>query len=268
MLLAHRSWGEGADKVALLLHRGRDASTTWNKVGPWFARQGWHAIAVDLRGHGASNVDPDSRDYSLSTTAADLVETVAAIRPDKKRVDVLVGHAFGALVAMMCVAEHPSFARRLVLEEPPGPSFNPVKTADDTARWITMGKTGDVARMPDSVGLAPEELADKAAASAAVDPDYLPQVMRGFAELSFPAMAARCHVPTLLVLGRDKGEPFSEGWPTIAEYSLLAGADRAKFLAPFPRGELVSIETGHYVHTRALDEFVAAVGKWLEKEPA
>ena len=53
---ATREWGAGSPKVALLVHGGRDAGTTWKKVGPWLAERGYHAIAVDLPGHGASQV--------------------------------------------------------------------------------------------------------------------------------------------------------------------------------------------------------------------
>jgi pimeloyl-ACP methyl ester carboxylesterase len=267
MLLAHRSWGDGADKVALLVHRGRDSSTTWKKVGPRLADQGWHAIAVDLRGHGDSGVDLAACDRSLSTPAGDLVETIAALRPDKQSVDLLVGHAFGALVSLTCAVDHPGFAKRLVLEEPPGPNFDPEKGSEATARLIRLAREnpGNPDVLPEKNNVEPDELADKAAAAAAADPDYLPEVIRGFADLDLYAVAGRCSVPTLLVLGRDKGEPFGEGWPTIANYSILAGADRANFRNAFPKAEMIEMEAGHYVHTKALPEFIAAIEAWSSK---
>ncbi len=70
MLLAHRSWGAPAGPLALLVHGGTDASYTWAGVGSWLAERGWHAIAVDLRGHGESSVSIAANEPSLPNMAA------------------------------------------------------------------------------------------------------------------------------------------------------------------------------------------------------
>jgi pimeloyl-ACP methyl ester carboxylesterase len=265
MLLANRSWGEGSSKVALLVHGGRDASTTWKKVGPWLADHGWHAIAVDLRGHGQSKIDPASSDRSLSTPASDLIETIATLRPDVDGVDVLIGHSFGALVCLTCVAEHPTFARRLVIEDPVGPSFDPIKGAASTAQLIELARShpSPAEVLPERNSVEPDELADKAAAAAATDPVYLPEVMRTFVTLDLNGLAAKCPVPALLVVGRDKREVIKLAWPAISEYSSLCGDDRKSFFAALRQGTLVEVEAGHYVHTKAFPRFVESLSKWL-----
>jgi pimeloyl-ACP methyl ester carboxylesterase len=265
MLLASRSWGEGSSKVALLVHGGRDASTTWKKVGPWLANRGWHAIAVDLRGHGQSQIDPASCDRTLSTPAADLLETLAALRPDVGGVDLLVGHSFGALVCLTCVAEHPTFARRLVIEDPVGPSFDPIEGADSTANLIALARShpSPAEVLPERSSVESDELADKAAAAAATDPVYLPEVMRTFVTLDLNGLAVKCPVPSLLIVGRDKGEVIKLAWPAISEYSSLCGDDRKTFFAALRQGTLVELEAGHYVHTKAFPKFVESVDRWL-----
>jgi len=115
MLLAHRSWGAPAGPLALLVHGGTDASYTWAGVGSWLAELGWHAIAVDLRGHGESSVSIAANEPSLPNMAADLVETTASLRPDRADVDLLVAHSLGTRIALACAAWHPTFVQRLVL---------------------------------------------------------------------------------------------------------------------------------------------------------
>jgi pimeloyl-ACP methyl ester carboxylesterase len=251
----------------LLVHGGRDASTTWKKVGPWLADHGWHTIAVDLRGHGKSQMDPASCDRSLSTPAADLVETVATLRPDVKSVDVLIGHSFGALVCLSCVAEHPTFARRLVIEDPVGQSFDPIKGAASTAQLIELARShpSPAEVLPDRDSVEPDELVAKVEAAIATDPVYLPEVMRGFVTLDLTGLAARCPVPALLVVGRDKGEAIALAWPAISQYSSLCGEDRKKFFAALRHGTLAELESGHYVHTKAFPSFVESVGNWLSQ---
>jgi pimeloyl-ACP methyl ester carboxylesterase len=265
MLLAHRTWGRSDAKVALLVHGGRDASTTWNKVGPWLADLGWHVIAVDMRGHGGSQIDPTTCDRSLSTVAADFVETVRALRPDVDGVDVLMGHSLGGLACLACVAEYPTFARLLIVEDTPGQSFNAKRVSQATARQIEMARSHPSPRevLPEKDSLEPDELDAKVAAAAAADPVYLPELVANFATLDINALVARCQTPTLVVLGRDKGAPVRDGWPEISQYSLLSGSDRTQYLAALSNGTLASVDAGHYVHTKAFAGFTEAVGSWL-----
>lgn len=266
MKLATREWGAGKDEVAVLVHAGRDSSSTWKDVGPWLAARGYHAIALDLPGHGGSKV-PEGHERSLSRVAADMVETIAAARPDRQGIDLLVGHSLGGICALACVAEYPYFTRRLVVEDTPGQSFDPVAVSHNTASQIELARThpnpGEL--LPDRDCVTPAQLADKVAAAIATDPVYLPELMRSFGDADINALVARSPVPTLVIVGRDKGEPITGSWPTIRDYSLLSGSDRAEYVGALKQGTLVEIgEVGHYVHTLAADRFTAALGAWLD----
>lgn len=65
-------------------------SRTWQRVGPALAARGYRAVAVDLRGHGASG---RADDYSPEAYAGDVVETATGLGG----VDLAIGHSLGGL---------------------------------------------------------------------------------------------------------------------------------------------------------------------------
>jgi pimeloyl-ACP methyl ester carboxylesterase len=90
--LATKSWGEEGRPLAVIVHGVNASSLTWWRVGPWFAENGWRAVAVDLRGHGAS---PRMRGGErLEDLAEDVYETVFEA-PGTNGADVLLGHSLG-----------------------------------------------------------------------------------------------------------------------------------------------------------------------------
>lgn len=74
------------------------------------------AVAIDLRGHGNSK-PPTDGDYSVAACAGDVIAIIdeLALGPI-----VLVGHSFGAFVAIETAALRPETVRRLILIDPPG----------------------------------------------------------------------------------------------------------------------------------------------------
>ena len=100
--------------LAVLVHGVTSSSRTWWRVGPALAGRGFRVVAVDLRGHGASPRTVAA--LALADLAADVAGTVEG------PVELPVGHSLGALVSLELVGRRPGFARRLVLEDPPGSS--------------------------------------------------------------------------------------------------------------------------------------------------
>jgi pimeloyl-ACP methyl ester carboxylesterase len=272
MRLEHRSWGSPADPPALLVHGAIDAWTSWSEVGPWLAQRGWHAIAVDLRGHGASPAGPDGADASLTLLADDLVETMRALRPDVNGVELLVGHSLGTLVGVTCAIEHPSFVKRLVLDDPPGGSIDLPGLADDVRDQIALARTDPAALLEQLRVEEPHATEDaaraKVAAVAAADPRFLAELLRALAGVDVARLVARCRVPTLALLGRDKGGPLRDGSADHGEYSTLSGEDRAAFRAALGAGgAIVELDAGHDVHKTACAAFLARLGAWLGEAP-
>ena len=113
LTLPRLSWGDPhATKHALLVHGlGSNGALMW-RYGTWLADAGWHATAVDLRGHGTS---PRATDYSIAAYAADLVHTAA---PDGEPWDLVIGHSLGGAATTSASAAVPAWSRRLVLVDP------------------------------------------------------------------------------------------------------------------------------------------------------
>ncbi|WP_337003724.1 MULTISPECIES: alpha/beta fold hydrolase [unclassified Microbacterium] len=113
LTLPRIAWGSPtAARRALLVHGlGSSAALMW-RLGDALAAAGWHATAVDLRGHGDA---PRSLDYSVGAYGADLIDTRPA---DGDAWDAVVGHSLGGASATVAAASAPEWTRRLVLIDP------------------------------------------------------------------------------------------------------------------------------------------------------
>jgi pimeloyl-ACP methyl ester carboxylesterase len=84
--------GEGP--LVLLLHGFPEFWWAWRHQLPALAEGGWHAVAMDLRGYGASDKPP--RGYDTPTLAADVAGVVRALGAQRA---VIVGHDWGGWIA-------------------------------------------------------------------------------------------------------------------------------------------------------------------------
>ena len=97
------AWGDPASaRCALLVHGlGSNGALMW-RFGSALADDGWHAVAVDLRGHGTA---PRTLDYTIAAYAADLGATRAA--PDAPW-DLVIGHSLGGAASTVAAADDPA----------------------------------------------------------------------------------------------------------------------------------------------------------------
>lgn len=100
----------GAGPLVLLLHGFPQFWWTWSAQLSDLADAGFRAVAVDLRGYGASDKPP--RGYDIPTLAADVAALVTALG---ERDAVIVGHDIGGLLAWTVGVLHPKVVRRLVI---------------------------------------------------------------------------------------------------------------------------------------------------------
>ncbi|MFE5300973.1 alpha/beta fold hydrolase [Streptomyces sp. NPDC056632] len=96
MQLHTRTWGAG-ERVALLVHGLMSDHRTWRRVGPALAERGYRAVAVDLRGHGASGRATGPAGYAPRDHADDLVASLPA------GAELAIGHSLGALALALAV---------------------------------------------------------------------------------------------------------------------------------------------------------------------
>jgi len=113
LTLPRLAWGAAsAPRRALLVHGlGSSGALMW-RFGVGLADAGWHAEAVDLRGHGSA---PRALDYRLVAYAADVAQTRPA---DGGPWDLVVAHSLGGAASVLASADHPDWTRRLVLVDP------------------------------------------------------------------------------------------------------------------------------------------------------
>jgi pimeloyl-ACP methyl ester carboxylesterase len=284
--LATRSWGEGRP-LAVLVHGITSSSRTWWRTGPALAERGFRVLAVDLRGHGAS--PPLVAGLGAAELAADVAETVEAAarpaavpapaggagetstastpagaaderqdHPPEPRIDLLVGHSLGALVALELLAARPGIARRLVLEDPPGPT-----SIDWAGLAAGIRADGSRARAEPAAlrrdleaanpGWAPGEAERRVADLADLDASAVAAALRPGAAFDLAARLAAAGVPTLLLLSEE------------ALGSVLVGDDRKAAVEALGDGATRVLPAGHSVHREALDAWLRELDAWLAR---
>ena len=110
----YRRWLSLEDKLALppivLLHGLASSSHIWNLVAPLLNMHGYAVTALDQRGHGESE-KPDSN-YGFDTILTDDEAAMVALGIEHP---ILVGHSWGAMVALQYAALHVKQVHALVL---------------------------------------------------------------------------------------------------------------------------------------------------------
>jgi pimeloyl-ACP methyl ester carboxylesterase len=105
-----RDWGGPDVSPAILLVHGLASNARiWDLLAPLLAPD-FRVAAIDQRGHGGSDKPDDG--YDLVTIAGDLAGAIAALgwpRP------LVVGHSWGANVALQLAADHPDLPAGIVL---------------------------------------------------------------------------------------------------------------------------------------------------------
>jgi pimeloyl-ACP methyl ester carboxylesterase len=232
-----------AARRALLLHGMSSSSATWWAMAPALTRAGWTVLAPDLRGHGAGPaVDGE---LTAGALARDL-EPVLADGP----LDLVVGHSLGAVVALELLARRPGAARRVVLEEPPGPRTMDFATVADglvrRAAETRADPEGARARLreafphwapADREHAVDDVCACDDAAGAAL-------FRRGAPAWDVVGLARHATCPTLVLVAPDAGGRYDER----ADGSALRGADRRDLLEALPDGRLAVLPGGHCLH--------------------
>ena len=104
-----RDWG-GSGQAVVLLHGLASNARIWDGVASRLAGAGLRVVALDQRGHGASE-QPGSG-YDFATLGRDLSAALAALGIERP---VLAGHSWGANVALRFAADRPGALAGLAL---------------------------------------------------------------------------------------------------------------------------------------------------------
>ena len=199
---------------------------TWYFTGAPALARTHHVLLYDLRGHGRS--ERPRAGYDLATMARDLEALADEFSPEPL---LLVGHSYGALIALRFALDNPDRVRRLALVEAPLPpgSFGEI--------------TGFMSRRPDEMieamppalraylqggGRRARRLVSSLAALA-TETSLLADIAR---EPDLPDdVLARLRCPVLCVYGRDSAcAPVGERLARVIDDCTLVTLDGGHFL--------------------------------------
>src|SRR5690349_942008 len=108
--------GRGAGLPVVFVHSFAGSAAHWQAQLAHLREHKRRALALDLRGHGASDA-PEDRDYAIPHLAQDIAAVVDTL--DLSRL-VLVGHSMGGSAAAAYAGAHPTRLAGLVLIGTPG----------------------------------------------------------------------------------------------------------------------------------------------------
>ena len=103
--------GDGG-RPLLLVHGFGGAKEDFTEFLDDLAALGWHAVAPDLRGHGASDKPDDEAAYSFEIFRDDLLALADHLGWNRC---VVLGHSMGGMVVQHLVLDHPERVAALVL---------------------------------------------------------------------------------------------------------------------------------------------------------
>ncbi|QJD97771.1 alpha/beta hydrolase [Mucilaginibacter robiniae] len=110
--------GEGNTETIIFLHGFPEFSYAWHKQLPFFATQGFHALAPDQRGYNLTSKPKGVKAYMLENAVEDLAAFIKKITSEKI---TLVGHDWGGGVAWIFAFKYPELLKKLVILNMPHP---------------------------------------------------------------------------------------------------------------------------------------------------
>jgi len=251
MRLAYLEWGSAGTPM-LLLHGITSSARAWWRFAPALVDLGYHVYAVDMPGHGQSDILADYRPDQIADVMAALLRRLSLAGA------TVIGHSWGGAVALLLASRaHELGLSRAVLIDP-ALAMNPVFGAEMLTRYLqNVGMPRNEA-LPLVRATNPDWHACdcywKAEALEQCRPDSVRGVFIDSGVWHLPPLLAQTAVPLLLLLA----DPAN----SISAPALLAEAERA-----LSRGIGRSVVLPGTTHNMLRDNFdicMQAVLRWLQ----
>ncbi len=249
-------WGTAGRQPFIMLHGLDRVARTFDHLATHFSPR-YHVLAVDLRGHGDSDWDPEAR-YRVEDHVSDLE---GLVRQLGLREIVLWGNSTGGRVAQVFAGMHPDLVAHVIAEDV-GPE-RPRQISDSYARRVEQEEEGWASE---------EELAARVRQS---NPGMSDEVLR-----SYVRHGTRRRADGRLVWKRDpnlvQGFVATDLWPFIREIrapilyvlggrsTIVPPATQEALVAALPQVRIVTMPgLGHYPSDERPAEFAAIVDQFL-----
>jgi pimeloyl-ACP methyl ester carboxylesterase len=249
-------WGSPTNPPLILIHGLDRVARTFDHIAPHFTSR-FRVIAVDMRGHGDSDWDPQAR-YLVEDHVGDLEGLVQQLG---LRNITLWGNSTGGRVAQVFAGKHPELVARVISEDV-GPE-RPQQISDGYARRVKQEEQGWASEEE----LIAIQMKGQGASDAVVRPHVRygtkrradgrviwkrdPNLVKGFVATDLWQHVRNIRAPIIYVLGgRSKIVP-----PETQE----------QLKKTLPRVQIVTIpDTGHYPSDEKPAEFLAIVDAFLK----
>ena len=238
-LISYVSAGKG-ERSLIFLHGWRSSKEAWMPIAEHIEQCGYRILFIDFPGFGAS--EAPNKPYNLH----DYAETVRAFAEKLDiKIAAVIGHSFGARVAIKLAEEHPHLLEKLVL----------VASGGKRASFLTIKSFAAKLAKPFFIPRFMAPLRKKMYGIMGAD-DYLvtTELQTTFANIiheNLDALLPRIHIKTLVVWGdKDEMAPL--------EY----GRHMAQLL---PNAQLEIINgAGHYCFSEKSEKFIDLILKFLK----
>ncbi len=248
------SAGDAGAPALVFLHGIGGAARGWRHQLEAFA-PGWHAIAWDMPGYGASQ---PLAEVSIATLADALADFLSVLRLERP---VLVGHSIGGMIVQRFIADRPDAARAVMLAQT-SPAFG--RPDGDWQTKFIADRLGPLDRGETMPAMAPRLVAELVGNNpdadgvalaqdcmAATHADAYRSMMLALVGFDLKAALGRISVPTLVLSGSKDGNAPAPMMRRMAD--------------AIPAARYVELDgCGHLANLERPGEFDAALRGFLE----
>jgi len=251
MKLNYKKLGEGEPLV--ILHGLFGMLDNWFTLGKKFA-ENFTVYLVDQRNHGQS---PHSDDWNYKVMSYDLFEFFNEHKIEKAN---LIGHSMGGKIAMYFAGEHPERLQKMVIADI-GPKAYPIH--HDTILTALLSV--------DIENIKSRNEADEALTKYIPDFGTKQFLLKNMTrkENDNTKFEWKFNLPVITKNIQEVGVEITQG-ATVP--TLFIRAEKSHYINPedemgikimYPNSEIVSINSGHWVHAEKPEEFYNSVMKFL-----